>query len=86
MPSDRQEAGIQTTGSARSNIMMPYQSYQLFQAERPKTVAEIRRADEQLGHMAENVSRLWQHTIRPIALLRGHDRQPACSALLDATQ
>jgi len=66
--------------------MMPYQSYQLFQAERPKTVAEIRRADEQLGHMAENVSRLWQHTIRPIALLRGHDRQPACSALLDATQ
>ena len=33
--------------------MMPYQSYQVFQAERPKTAAEIRRADEQLGHMAE---------------------------------
>ena len=32
--------------------MMPYQSYQVFQAERPKTAAEIRRADEQLGQMA----------------------------------
>ena len=66
--------------------MMPYQTYQVFQAERPKSVAEIRRADEQLGHMAENVSWLWQHAIRPIALLRGHDPQPACSALLDATR
>jgi hypothetical protein len=50
--------------------MMPYQSYQVFQAERPKTCAELRRADEQLGHMAENVSRLWQHATRPIARLR----------------
>ena len=32
--------------------MMPYQSYQIYQAERTKTAAEIRRADEQLGHMA----------------------------------
>jgi hypothetical protein len=66
--------------------MMPYQSYQIYQAERPKSAAEIRRADEQLGHMAENVSRLWQHAIRPITLFRGQDRQPACSALLDATR
>jgi hypothetical protein len=50
--------------------MMPYQSYQVFQAERPKTAAEIRRADEQLGHMAENVSWLWQRATRPIALFR----------------
>ena len=66
--------------------MMPYQTYQVYQAERPKTAAEIRRADEQLGQMAENVSWLWQHAVRPIALLRGQDRQPACSALLDATR
>jgi hypothetical protein len=52
--------------------MMPYQSYQTFQAERPKTTAEIRRADDQLGHMAENVSRLWHHATRPIARFRGH--------------
>jgi hypothetical protein len=66
--------------------MMPYQSYQLFQVERPKSAAEIRRADEQLGHLAENVSWLWQHAIRPIALFRGPNRQPACSTLLDATR
>jgi hypothetical protein len=51
--------------------MMLYQSYQVYQAERPKTCAEIRRADEQLGHMAENVSWVWQHATRPIARLRG---------------
>ena len=72
--------------------MMPYQSYQIYQAERPKSAAEIRRADEQLGHMAGNVSWLWQHAIRPITLFRGQgqdrgqDRQPARSALLDATR
>jgi len=51
--------------------MMPYQSYQIYQAERPKSAAEIRRADEQLGHMAENVSWLWQHAIRRITLFPG---------------
>ena len=64
--------------------MMPYQSYQIYQAERPRTAAEIRRADVQLGHMAENISWLWQHATRPIARRRGQDRRPACSALLDA--
>ena len=64
--------------------MMPYQSYQVYQAERPKTVADIRRADVQLGQMAENISWLWQHATRPIALLRGQGRRPACSTLLDA--
>ena len=53
--------------------MTPYQSYQVFQAERPKTATEIRRADDQLGHMAENASRLWRHATRPIALLLGRD-------------
>ena len=66
--------------------MMPYQSYQGFQAERPKTAAEIRRADEQLGHMAENISWLWQRATRPIALLRGQDRRSSRSVLLDATR
>ena len=66
--------------------MMPNQSYQDYQAARPKTAAEIRRADEQLGHMAENISWLWQHATRPLALLRGQDRRPACSAVLDASR
>jgi hypothetical protein len=50
--------------------MMPNQGYQIYQAERPKTAAEIRRADEQLGHMAENVSWLWRRATRPVARFR----------------
>ena len=64
--------------------MMPYQSYQDYQAGRPKTAGEIRRADEQLGHMAENISWLWRRATRPIAMLRGQDRRPACSEPLGA--
>ena len=50
--------------------MMPYQSYQVYQAERTKTSAEIRRADDQLGHMAENVSWLWHRATKPITKRR----------------
>jgi hypothetical protein len=50
--------------------MMPYPAYQVYQAERPKTAAEIRRADEQLGHMAENMSWLWRRATRPVARFR----------------
>ena len=64
--------------------MMPYQSYQMYQTQRTKTAAEIRRADVQLGHMAENISWLWQRATRPIALVRGQGRRPACSTMLDA--
>jgi len=63
--------------------MMPYHSYQIYQAERTKTAAEVRRADEQLGHMAETASWLWCRATRPITLLRGSSQRPACSALLD---
>jgi len=63
--------------------MMPYQSYQMYQAERTKTATEIRRADEQLGHVAEGVSWLWRHATRPVARLRGSSRHPECRALAD---
>ena len=66
--------------------MMPYQAYQVYQAERPKTAAEIRRTDEQLGQMAESVSWLWCHATRPIALLRGTRQRLVCSGLLDASR
>jgi hypothetical protein len=46
--------------------MMPYQTYQQYQIERPKTRAEIRRADEQLGRMAESVTALWESVARRI--------------------
>lgn len=50
--------------------MMPYQVYQLYQAERTKTAAEIRRADEQLGELSRAFSSAWQHATRPQAVLR----------------
>jgi len=50
--------------------MMPYQSYQLYQAERPKTAAEIRRADAQLGERSRALSSAWGHVGRPAAALR----------------
>jgi hypothetical protein len=45
-----------------SDAMMPYPAYQLYQIERAKSPAEIRRADEQLGRMAKRVSTLWHST------------------------
>jgi len=57
--------------------MMPYQAYQLYQAERPKSAAEIRRADEQLGHMAENMSGLWRRATHPVARFRSPSRGSA---------
>jgi hypothetical protein len=55
------------TGSV---TMMPYQVYQLYQAERTKTAAENRRADEQLGELSRALSSVWQHATRPKAVLR----------------
>ena len=61
--------------------MMPYQAYQLYQIERPKSRAEIREADERLGHMAKSVTALWERMAQPVTVralsLRGFRRQPA---------
>jgi hypothetical protein len=61
--------------------MMPYQAYQLYQIERPKSRAEIRRADEQLGRMAGSVTalreRIAQAATARARSLRGLRRQPA---------
>jgi hypothetical protein len=50
--------------------MMPYQVYQLYQAERTKTAAEIRRADEQLGELSRALSWARRQAIRPQAAVR----------------
>ena len=57
--------------------MIPYQSYQVYQAERTKTAAEIRLADEQLGHMAANMSWLWRRATRPVARFRSPSPSPS---------
>jgi len=43
--------------------MMPYQAYQLYQIERPKSAAEIRIADERAGRTAAALGR----TLRRLA-------------------
>ena len=50
--------------------MMPYQVYQLYQIERTKTAAEIRRADEKLGELSHALSSAWHQATRPIVALR----------------
>jgi hypothetical protein len=61
--------------------MMPYQAYQLYQIERPKSQAEIRQADEQRGRMAESVTALRERialaTTARARSLWGMRRQPA---------
>jgi len=49
--------------------MMPYSSYQLYQAERTKSAEEIRRADKQLGEMSRTLSSAWHHLSRPTGTL-----------------
>jgi hypothetical protein len=54
--------------------MMHYNMTAQYQAERIKTGAEQRRADDQLGMLAAEVSELWQRLIRPARILRRHAR------------
>lgn len=66
---------------------MPYGAYQLYQAERTKSAAEIRRADAQLGEISRTLSSAWHHASRPagalLALLgRPRRRDQAESAAL----
>jgi hypothetical protein len=49
--------------------MIPYQVYQLYQIERTKTSAEIRRADDQLGELSRALSSVRQHITLPSAAL-----------------
>lgn len=64
--------------------MMPNQVYQLYQIDRPKSAAEIRRADEQVGKAAKNLSSLWCRATQPIGMLRAlpRGRRPARPARL----
>jgi hypothetical protein len=50
--------------------MTPYSGYQLYQVERPKSAAEIRRANAQLGEFSRTLSSAW------------HDATQSGSALL----
>lgn len=58
--------------------MSPYPTYHLFQAERPRSAAEVREADARLGQSAAAAHRFVRLLGRPVVALRGLDpRQPA---------
>ena len=50
--------------------MMPYDTYRLYQTERPKTTAEIRRADQQAAQFAAAASSLFRALTRPVQAVR----------------
>ena len=64
-----------------SRIMMPYDTYRLYQIERAKSPAEVRRADEQAARLASAASLLFHSITRPWrAMRRGAlPRMPRCS-------
>lgn len=45
--------------------MTPYNSYQLYQTERPKSAAEIRYADVRAGRLAATITDLLHAIARP---------------------
>ena len=72
----------QTSENAKGVItMMLYDMTAQYQAERIKSAAEQRRADDQLGMMAAEVSRLWQRLIRPARIVRDFRDRHARTAL-----
>jgi hypothetical protein len=59
--------------------MMPYQSYQLFEAERPKSIAERRAADARRGEFAAAVSRSVRATRTQLHAAMAPRRRPRSS-------
>jgi hypothetical protein len=51
-------------------IMIPYDTYRLYQVERAKSPAEVRRADEQAARVASGVSSLFRGITRPWRAMR----------------
>jgi len=46
--------------------MMPYDTYRIYQIERAKSPAEVRRADEQAARLASAVTSLVRGLTRPL--------------------
>jgi hypothetical protein len=60
----------------REAAMMPYDTYRLHEAERPKTAAEIRAADERAGRLAAAVAGLVRSLLGREGRGRARDRAP----------
>jgi hypothetical protein len=57
--------------------MMPHQTYQLYQIQRPKSIAEIRSADERAGRLAAALAT----AVRQLARAARTERQPQHRAI-----
>ena len=65
--------------------MMPYDSYRLYEAERPKSAAEIRHADQQAAQFAAAVSGLFRNITLPARAVRAYRRDPQSCAAAQCT-
>jgi hypothetical protein len=59
--------------------MMPYQTYQLYAIERPKSADELRRADERAGRTAAAIAGMLRRLTVAPRLQRAH-RDPSLLA------
>jgi hypothetical protein len=50
--------------------MVPYDTYRIYQIERTKTLAEVRRADEHAAQLACAISSLFHSLMRPVRAAR----------------
>lgn len=50
--------------------MMPYDTYRIYQIERAKSLAEVRRADERAARFAAAISSLIGGIMRPVHAVR----------------
>ena len=70
---------LRTTSIKGVRGIVPYDSYRLYQIERAKSSAEIRRADEQAGRLASAASSLFRGIARPVrAMRRPSPAAPPC--------
>jgi hypothetical protein len=46
--------------------MVPYDTYRIYQIERTKSLAEVRRADAQAARVASAISSLFRGITRPV--------------------
>ena len=51
-------------------VMMPYDTYRLYQIERAKSPADVQRADEQAARLASVISSLFRGITRPARAAR----------------
>ena len=58
--------------------MVPYDTYRIYQIERAKSLAEVRRADEQAARFAAAVSSLFGGIMRPVRAVRALHPAGSC--------